>query len=266
MTGLADEFTLDAHAQEQVECGVLDEHEPVVSEKEGAVDSTSSKTRKSTRLPGPTVLRGVRYRDYVALCEAPGNEHLRMTYHNGILEIMSPSNRHERPSTRFCFFIAILCVELGIEFEAAGSTTFRKGELDKRKGHGKEPDEAFYFANAPRIAEEDKEINLDHDPPPDLWIEIDNRASSRGKLPLYAALGVPEVWRYRVATKRLWFGKLSADGTTYEAIEHSLSLPMLTPALALEALALGNGVIQSTWTKRLQTWIRETLKPGTQPS
>lgn len=228
------------------------------------MDSTSAKTRKRARLPEPMVLRGVRYRDYVALRDYRGNGHLRMTYHNGNLEIMSPSNSHELPSRRFFTLVSVLCEALDIEFQPAGSTTFRKGEPDEKKGHGKEPDEAFYFANALRIAR-NTELDLDLDPPPDLWIEIDNRSSSRGKLPLYAALGVPEVWRYRVASKRLWFGKRTAAGSTYEPIEHSLSLPMLTPALALEALALGNDVIQSTWIKRLRPWVRATFKP-TQPS
>ena len=236
------------------------------------MSSTSSKKRRGAAAKGVIVLRNIRYRDYVALSDAPGNEHIRMAYHNGILEIMSPYSRHEQPSRRFCAFFWVLCEELDIDFEAVGSTTFRKGEpLDEKgqpqekKGHGKEPDEAFYFANAARIAFEDRDITLDRDPPPDLWIEIDNRASSAGKLPLYAALGVPEVWRYRITTNRLWFGRLSADRSTYEPIEHSLSLPMLTPALVLEALALGKGVIQSTWTKRLRAWVRETLKP-TNPS
>ncbi len=232
------------------------------------MDSTSASTpakKRTGAANGVVVLRGIRYRDYVALCESPGNEHVRMAYHNGILEIMSPSNRHDQPSRRFCVLLSVLCEELDIDFEMVGSTTFRKGEPDERKGHGKEPDEAFYFANVARIIDADKEISLEHDPPPDLWVEIDNRSSSHSKLPLYAALGVPEVWRYRVATNRLWFGKRTADGSTYEPIEHSLSLPMLTPALTLEALALGKGFSVAAWTKRLRSWVRTTFKPP-QPS
>ncbi len=227
------------------------------------MSSTSPRTRSRARLPEPTVLRGVRYRDYVALRDYPGNDHLRMTYHNGILEIMSPSYMHEWPSRQFGFLFSVLCEELDLEVQSAGSTTFRKGEPEGNKGHGKEPDECFYFANAMRIVG-NTELILDRDPPPDLWIEIDNRATSAGKLPLYAALGVPEVWRYRVRSNRLWFGKLSADSSMYEPIERSLSLPMLTPALVLEALALGKDTIQSQWTKRLRAWVHATLKAGPQ--
>jgi hypothetical protein len=68
---------------------------------------------------------------------------------------------------------------------------------------------------------------------------VDNRGSSRGRLPVYAALGVPEVWRYRVRRGELRFVRL-VDGA-YEPLDRSLALPMLTPALVLEALALGAG-------------------------
>jgi Uma2 family endonuclease len=33
------------------------------------------------------------------------------------------------------------------------------------------------------------------DPPPDIVIEVDVGQSPRGKLALYAGMGVPEVWR-----------------------------------------------------------------------
>ncbi|NEP29174.1 Uma2 family endonuclease, partial [Moorena sp. SIO3I6] len=39
-------------------------------------------------------------------------------------------------------------------------------------------------------------INLDHDPPPDLVLEVDITSGSLDKRPIYAALGVPELWRY----------------------------------------------------------------------
>lgn len=206
------------------------------------------------------VLRGVRYRDYVALVNAPENYHLKMTYYDGTLEIMSPANEHELPSRQIAVFISMLCDELDISFHGLGSTTFRRGEGRLKKGHGKEPDECFYFANASKILGKRK-LDLDFDPAPDVWIEVDNRSSSKGKLPVYAALGVPEVWRYRTASGRLRFVRRTEDGTGYLPIERSLSLPMITPALVLEALALGEGVLESTWTKALRAWVRKTLEP-----
>jgi Uma2 family endonuclease len=221
--------------------------------------TTIAKTRTETPLPAPTVLRGVRYGEYVRLRDEWANRHLRMVYHDGTLEIMSPESTHEISSRRIGLFIFILSVELEIECHGTRSTTFRKGMKELKKGKGKEPDESFYFGNAPRVIGKDP-IHLDRNPPADLWIDVDHRASSQGGLPLYAALGVPEVWRYRVDRDTLWFGELT--GLKYRAIKRSLSLPMLTPALILEALDLGKGVSEPTWNRRLQPWIRENLGPA----
>ena len=206
------------------------------------------------------VLHGVRFREYLALREEPANGHLRMVYQNGMLEILSPEATHERPSHRVVILISVLCEELNIEFEGLGSTTFQRGAKRLKKGHGMEPDECFYFGNAPKIQGKGKS-DLDLDPPPDLWVEVDHRSSSLERLPVYAAFGVPEVWRLWAASDHLWFGRLANDGKSYEAIDRSLALPMLTPVLVLEALALGHGVLEMTWTKTLRAWVREKFGP-----
>jgi Uma2 family endonuclease len=216
------------------------------------------------RVPAPVILRGITYGQYVELRGIEANNHIRMVYHDGILEIMAPASVHEIPSRRLGVLIAVVAEELDIPYEGTRSTTIHRGEKPLQKGQGKEPDESFYFANAERIGgKEQIDLNAG-DPPPDLWVEVDNRSSAKGKLPVYAGLGVPEVWRYRVASRRLWFGRL-VEGDTYEEIDRSLSLPMLTPALALEALALGDGVLESTWTRRLREWIRGKLGPPAAP-
>jgi Uma2 family endonuclease len=216
--------------------------------------TTIAKTRTETQLPTPLVLRGVRYGEYVRLRDERANWHLRMVYHDGTLEIMSPESTHEVSARQIGLFIFILGEELQFECHGTGSTTFRRGTKELKKGKGKEPDESFYFANMDQVLGKDP-IYLDRDPPPDLWVEVDHRASSQGSLPLYAALGVPEVWRYRVDRDKIWFGRLA--GLKYEAITHSLSMPMLTPALVVEALKLGRGVSEQTWSRRLRPWIHD---------
>src|SRR4051812_499616 len=145
------------------------------------------KAKTATRLPLPLVLRGVRYGDYVGLRDEPANGHLRMAYHDGTLEIMVPEYQHEVPSRRFGLIVFVITEELGILCHGTRSTTFRRGMRDMKKGKGKEPDESFYFAHAPDVVGKES-IDLERDPPPDLWIEVDHRASSRGRLPIYAAL------------------------------------------------------------------------------
>jgi Uma2 family endonuclease len=173
-----------------------------------------------------------------------------MTYFDGTLEIMSPEYRHENPNRQFDALIRAVVAAFGIPSRCAGSTTFRKGGLGPKRGHGKEPDTSFYFTNIDLIAARET-IDLETDPPPDLWIEVDNRSSSRGRLPVYAALGVPEVWRYRVGTGRVWFGRL--EHGAYTPIDRSVVLPMLTTDLVRFALEKC-GPDQTAWDLWLRAW------------
>jgi Uma2 family endonuclease len=204
----------------------------------------------------PVALRRVPFDVYAQLRRAPENRSLRMTYYNGTLEVMSPQYRHEKSSRRLGLLVIAVTGALGIPCEGAGSTTFSRRGRRALQGWGKEPDESFYLANEARIRGKE-EIDLDVDPPPDLWIEVDHRGSSRGRLPLYASLGVPEVWRYHTRSRRLWFGTL--DAVVYRPIDRSLALPVLTPALVLEALDLGEALSTSEWDAILRTWVRDRL-------
>jgi Uma2 family endonuclease len=199
---------------------------------------------------GRVILHAVPWDVYVTLRDADANRHLRMAYYQGTLELMSPRYRHEKYSRRLDRLVWELVVELGIPCACAGSTTFRREDGEA----GKESDTCFYIAHEPLIRDKD-EIDLAIDPPPDLAIEVDNLDDSQDKLPIYAALGVPEVWRYDVRAGALWFGRLQADGT-YNSIARSECLPLLTPTRILEALALCHGVPESSWGRLLRDWIR----------
>ncbi|MGC8641753.1 MAG: Uma2 family endonuclease [Isosphaeraceae bacterium] len=203
-----------------------------------------------------TTLHGASFDFYEEVRRATGNEHLRMTYYDGTLEIMSPLYLHEKYSWRLGLLILAVTAILQIPCLSTGSTTFKRKGRQPRRGSGREPGQSFYLANESPVRGKD-EIDLEVDPPPDLWIEVDHRGGSRGRLPLYAALGVPEVWRFRSRTKRLWFGRL--EGDKYVQIVQSLSLPMLTPERVLEALSLGEGLSDSEWDPLLRAWIAAHL-------
>ena len=61
---------------------------------------------------------------------------------------------------------------------------------------GLEADHCYWIAHQAAVRGKG-EINLLIDPPPDLALEVDVTRSSIPKLPIYRALGVPEVWRWR---------------------------------------------------------------------
>lgn len=128
-----------------------------------------------------------------------------------------------------------------------GSTTFKREDFKR----GFEPDSCFYIQNAERIRGKD-EIDLHIDPPPDLVIEIDITSGSIHKLPIYAALGIPEVWRY--TGKRLIILKLDAEG--YVEVEESLTLPGLTGAIIVRFIEDSQTLKRPAWMKSIREWAR----------
>jgi Uma2 family endonuclease len=122
------------------------------------------------------------------LADRPG---IRVSYDEGRLEIMSPSAEHEEYKEFILRLVQILAEERGVALETRGSTTWKRRTIRK----GTEPDTCFYVANAARIIGR-RTIDLEVDPPPDIVVEIDVTNESLSKFPIYAALGVPEIWRY----------------------------------------------------------------------
>jgi Uma2 family endonuclease len=111
-----------------------------------------------------------------------------------------------------------MCEERDMDVEALGSTTFRREDLEK----GLEPDDCYYIHN-PNAIRGRREIDLSVDPPPDLAIEIDITRVSIPKQPIYAALGIPEIWRFdgsHLTVLRLREGK-------YFGVEKSEVFPFL---------------------------------------
>ena len=147
---------------------------------------------------------------------------VRLTYDRGTLEFMTLSLEHERWGRFFNLLILALTLELGLPLQGGGSTTFRR----RRKERGLEADECYWIANESLIRGKTK-IDLRHDPPPDLTVEIDVTRSVLNRMNIYSALGVPEVWRYD--TRTLSFHVLGPDGA-YSTVSQSLAMPQVRSA------------------------------------
>jgi Uma2 family endonuclease len=150
-----------------------------------------------------------------------------LTYDRGVLEIMSPTREHERFNP-VNLIVEIVALELDIHIEVLGSTTFKRRDVES----GFEPDSCFYVANAARIGGKSR-IDLSTDPPPDLVVEIDITSSSLPRMPIYARIGVPEVWQYDGSSLRI--SKL--QGVGYVSVDRSLAVPILTNQVLNEFLA-----------------------------
>jgi Uma2 family endonuclease len=206
--------------------------------------------------PGRTALIGdVEWSDYLALCGLRDHERigLRLSFDQGRLEIMSPSFRHEKAGFHLAQMVVVLVEELELPMMAGGSTTFQKEELER----GLEPDACFYIGNAAAVQDRE-EIDLSRDPPPDLAIEIDVSNSSLPKVPIYAALGVPEVWRVRGA--HIEFLVRQEDGS-YCAFERSLAFPRVRSSDLVQFLAMVPGRNDRERISRFRAWVRQTIVP-----
>ncbi len=171
----------------------------------------------------------------------------RLTYDRGELEITSPTPEHEKLNRLLADLIGVLAEELDIDTENLGSSTFRRGDLER----GFEPDSCFYIQNAHRVRGKAR-LDLTVDPPPDLVIEIDITSTSIDKMPIYALIGIPEVWRYDGSTLRL----MKLQGQDYAPTDSSVAFPRLTPSVLEDFLAKSKSMRRPDLLKAFREWIR----------
>jgi Uma2 family endonuclease len=179
----------------------------------------------------------------LADCASP-----RLTYDRGVLEIMSPTADHERFNRTLNLIVEIVATELDIHIEVLGSTTFKRQDVES----GFEPDSCFYVANAERVRGKSR-VELSTDPPPDLVVEIDITSSSIPRMPLYARLGVPEVWQYDGRSLRI--SKL--EGVEYVSADRSLTLPILTARVLGDFLAKSQEWNRPRLARAIREWVSE---------
>lgn len=201
--------------------------------------------------PGQQVLlRNVSWQMFEEMLEELGESRAaRISYSNGMLEIMTPLPEHEDNKVIIGNLVEILLEELDIEFRNLGSTTF-KNDLMKE---AVEPDECFYIQNEAAIRGK-KRINLETDPPPDLAIEID--ITSRTHFGNYEVLGVPELWRYD--GRKLEINVLEGGKYFQSNISHNFpQFPLINaiPQYIEQSKVTGRNATM----KAFRNWVREQL-------
>ena len=194
------------------------------------------------------VLTGVSWATYERLLDdLKDSGSPRLTFDKGVLEVMSPSPEHEESNRTIALLVEVLAEEFGIDIRSLGSTTFRREDL----GQGFEPDSCFYVQNEPRVRGK-REIDLAVDPPPDLVVGVDITSPSLPKLPLYARVAVPEVWRYD--GERMTVYSLTAG--IYETAEVSAVLPGVTTHDLTRFLEESRAQRRTFWLKGVRAWAR----------
>jgi Uma2 family endonuclease len=123
------------------------------------------------------ILRGITWQQYLTidsvLEDVPG---LRLTYYQGLLEVMTLSPRHEREKTTIGRLLETYALATNLDLHGCGSTTYR----NEAEARGLEPDECYCVGELKDI--------------PDFAIEVIVTSGGIDKLQVYIGLNVSEVW------------------------------------------------------------------------
>jgi Uma2 family endonuclease len=194
------------------------------------------------------VMTGVSWATYERLlADLKDSSSPRLTFDKGVLEVVSPSAEHEESNRTISLLVEVVAEEFGVDVRSLGSTTFRREDLEQ----GFEPDSCFYVQNEARMRGK-REIDLTVDPPPDLIVEVDITSPSLQKLPLYARVGVPEVWRYDGERMTIY----RPAGGDYEVAEVSAVLPGVTVRDLTRFLEESRTQRRTLWLKGVREWAQ----------
>ena len=168
----------------------------------------------------------------------------------GSATLVSPGKSHESKGHRLDRLIMIICMELGIEHKALGSTTWA---LPLGSGDtAYEPDEAYYIQS---------QGTAKPNQVPDLAVEVVVTNPERKALLAGAFLGIPEMWVLDIPRHCLTFYHLATRGKhkgTYRPHPRSRAFPMLISAEVL--VRLEDPVTGDTaFCENCRAWARRVL-------
>ncbi len=114
---------------------------------------------------------------------------------------------------------------------------------------------AFYIRSA-QLVRRKKCLDMTVDPPPDLVLEIDVSGDSMDKLPLYAAMQVQEVWRFKDRSVEIRI----LEEARYVRRAKSLAIPVLDSKLISELMEASLHMQRPAWARHVRRRIRELLE------
>lgn len=200
------------------------------------------------------VLHGIPWQIYLDMLNSKRDNGVpRFAYTGETLEIFMPSRQHEQISGWIRYFLTGLALAWGFDFRDFGTTTYRRDDVER----GFEGDISYYFDDLQRF-EGKEDIDLNTDPPPALVVEVDIRSASLNKRPIYAALGIRELWVFKDDTLRIFL--LTGDG--YEEQTHSARFPTLPVAVINGFLGAANGAHTVGWINSVREWAQQNPPPA----
>jgi len=203
------------------------------------------------------VIRDVSWDLYDLLADAISEQqNVYLAYDGRDLEIMTKGRIHENYQEVLGWFVRFVVSELKIRCRSLGETTWKRAAIER----GLESDLCYYFspekiaADVAAVARKSNDI-ADY-PNPDLAVEVDISPSLVDRPAIYAALKVPEVWRFE--QESLVIEHLGEDGT-YGPAESSRFLPVRAEEV-YRWVAVEDSSDELVWEERLRDWARAELK------
>lgn len=165
-------------------------------------------------------LYGISWSGYICLLDALEEASwCRLSYCDGVLELMSPGIPHEEISENAGEIIKEYCFQQNIKCFA-----LRSADQKNKKGKkGKQPDSSYALKDRKKI--------------PDIAIEVNITSGSIKDLTIYEGIEVPEVWMFNDKEKKIQFFILEEG--EYVEVYKSKYLPLLTPNKVNEILKIG---------------------------
>jgi Uma2 family endonuclease len=213
--------------------------------KGGAMSTVSVPAEQRLRLSD------IPWETYVLYSDGLGPRHIRVTYDCGEMEVMTLSSKHEKRKTLLGRLVEALTEEMEIDIASFGMMTCRREDLQKAL----EADESYYIAHEHKVRGRE-DIDLEVDPPPDLALEIEVSRSTMERMAIYAALRVPEVWRWDGEVLRVFL--LSSRGT-YRQSHHSKAFPFL-PLTDFAQFLTRTDLSETQLLRSFRAWVRKQKK------
>ncbi len=136
----------------------------------------------------------------------------------------------------------------------SGDFTLKRDGVER----GIQADECFYLENEPKVRNQ-REIDLERYPPPDLGIEVEVTATVISRLPLYAKLRIPEVWRFD--GERIEVLQLQSDGQ-YTVVPRSRYFPQVPLAEVVKFLKENLHLGEAQMFRAFRAWVRDQIARG----
>lgn len=184
--------------------------------------------------PDQRVYLNVNWRQLEQILAARGDAaNVRITYVEGVLELMSPSFSHESIKKMLARLLEAYAEESGHTLNGAGSWTLRR----KPRERAVEPDECYIVGPTKGRKE------------PDLAIEVVWTPGGIDKLDVYRDLGVREVW--------IWQDGVVTAHVLRKAGYRKAAKSSLFPAIDLSAIAtLATAEDQTAAVRRFRAAVR----------